>query len=394
MRPTAKTSGADHQVMRGLNRSLVLDLLKERSPMSRASIAKTTTLAKPTVSAIVDDLLREGLVREIGPGDTTDEGGRPPILLEFNSRSRYIVGVHLGVSRTTVVAADAMGSEIGRVQQLTPRGDPAAVLEEIASSARRVLTDAGVARKRMAAVGICVPGLVDHHNGHCFLAPNLAGWREVPVATILSEALRVPVFVHNTTQASTVAESVEGAGKGATEVVFLYAGTGIGAGVLTEGRLFHGAGGIAGEIGHCRIPGATEICNCGKTGCLETVASASAIVRSAGGLSPEEVAAAAHAGDATAVRVLTEAGQALGTAASWLINLFNPEVLVVGGGLAGAGEPLIGPLRQTALELALPQAAKRVSIRTSMLGQNAEVRGAVLLALQASGSYYRVIFQG
>lgn len=410
MRSRPKTSGVDHSLMRELNRSLVLDLLKQKGPASRASIARVSTLAKPTVSTIIDELLKEGLVREIGTGKPTPEGGRPPILLEFNARSNYVVGVHIGVSQTTIVVADARGSEIGRVQEQTSRADAADALAVIAKAIKNATAGSGASMKALAAVGVCVPGLVDLHTGTCLLAPNL-GWKDVPVAEVLRNALGVPVFVHNTTQASAVAENLEGAGTGASSFVFLYAGTGVGAGVLSEGRLFHGADGIAGEIGHCRIPGAMEQCNCGKIGCLETVGSAPAISRSAAAaiavgresslasigdeaLTAERVSAAADQGDELALEVLADAGRALGTAASWLINLFNPQVLVIGGGLAGAGRGLIEPFIKTALDLALPQAAERVSVRTSELGQEAEARGAVLLALQSSETYYRVIFQG
>lgn len=402
-------SGADHRVMRELNRSLVLDMIKDGPPTSRAAIAKATGLAKPTISAIVDDLVGEGLVHEIGTGATTPGGGRPPILLEFNARSRFHVGVHLGVRRTEVVVADATGAELARVSAPTPRGKPSAGIAKIAALVKDVLRAAGAPKRHLAAVGVCVPGLVDLRTGRCLLAPNL-GWRDVPVAEMLTNHLDVPVFVHNTAQASAVAETVDGAAAGAGEVVLLYVGTGVGAGILTEGRLQHGAAGIAGEIGHCRAPGADGPCNCGKIGCLETVASGPAIARAAEAaiasgadtsmrrgrrkVRAEDVSAAAADGDRVALSVLAAAGRDLGIAASWLINLLNPEVLVVGGGVAGAGEPLLGPLRATALELALPQAAERVSIRASMLGQDAEVRGAVLVALQHAETYYRLIFQG
>lgn len=405
----SKKSGADHNVMRELNRSLVLDLIKQGSPISRASIAKATDLAKPTVSAIVDDLVRDGLVREIGMGQPTRGGGRPPILLEFNRRSQFVVGVQVGVRRTTVVVADASGEEVGRLQRPTAKRRPAEALAKLAQQITDAIEESGVAAKRVAAVGVCVPGLVDFDSGMCLLAPNL-GWKNLDVRGPLEAALKVPVYVHNTAQAVAVAENIEGAGQGASDLVLLYVGSGIGAGIVSAGRLFHGAGGIAGEIGHCSIPGATERCNCGKIGCLETVASGPALVhaaeRAASGkrksslsklkgeeLSAEAIAAAAAEGDAVATEILTNAGRQLGTAASWLVNLLNPEQLIVAGGLADAGEVLLEPLRATVNELALEQAASRLTIKGSALGQDAETRGAVLLALQSSETYYRVVFQ-
>src|SRR3954471_14722230 len=136
MRSEEPRRGADHNVMREVNRSLVLALVKEGGPVSRASIARSTTLAKPTVSTIVDELISDGLVREIGPGTTATNGGRPPILLEFNARSQLVVGVHIGARRTSVSIGDASGEEVGRQELPTPTGDPAAVLREVARVAR------------------------------------------------------------------------------------------------------------------------------------------------------------------------------------------------------------------------------------------------------------------
>jgi predicted NBD/HSP70 family sugar kinase len=393
--------GADHSTVRELNRSLVLDLLRAGGPASRASIARSTSLAKPTVSAIVDELITDGLVREVGMGATATAGGRPPILLEFNARSQLVAGVHVGARRTTVALADATGVEIARRELATPRGEPADTLRRVAVELRAAL--AGCDADRAAAVGLVLPGLTDFHAGVCLLAPNL-GWRDVPVAALLTAELGVPVHVHNAGQAAAVAENLEGAGGRVGDLALLYAGTGLSAGILTGGRLLHGVGGTAGEIGHCRVPGATEPCNCGRVGCLETLASGPALVRAArrarvagegpGPADAREVAAAAAAGDAAAAAAVAEVGRYLGLAASWLINAYNPAVLVVGGGLAAVGAPLLAPLRAAVEEYALPPALRGVVIRPSLLGRDAEVRGAVLLALQQSEEFYRAVFRG
>jgi glucokinase-like ROK family protein len=400
-------TGADRNVMRDLNRSLVLDILREQSPISRAAIAKVAQLTKPTISAIVDDLLTEGLVTEIGIGTTTTAGGRPPIMLEFNERSQFVVGVHVGVRRTTIAVADAKGAELGRVVDDTPKGRPTAQLSALSKRIAAAVRSCGADVDRLAAVGVVVPGLTDYLTGVCLLAPNL-GWRDVPVGQTLSDALGVPVFVHHTGQTSVVAERLEGGGQGFDNVVLLYTGSGLGAGVIVGGKVFHGARGIAAEVGHVTVPGNTEPCTCGKVGCLETIASARAVVRLAKeaitrngrrstSLSPdrltsEAVGAAANDGDEIAIAVVGQIGRNLGQAAAILANFFNPEVLIVGGGLAEIGEPLFGPLRAAATDAMLP--AVRVDIQQSQLGQDAEVRGAVLLAMQQSQSFYRLLFQG
>lgn len=404
----ARTSGARHVVMRELNRSLVLDLIKKRSPISRAALAEASSLAKPTVSVIVEDLIASGMVREKGVGPSTREGGRPPVLLEFDALSQCLAGVHIGVTTTTIVLADALGQEFHRTSMPTGRGKAERMLERTARAVQDAVREAGV-EDRSLAVGICVPGLTDMSTGVCRLAPAL-GWIEVPVRGIVQRVLEAPVYVHNTSQAAAVAETVEGAAKGADEVALLYLGSGIGSGLLTGGRLLPGATGLAGEIGHCPVVGSDEPCACGRRGCLEAVASGLALARAAeravaagrktalaqhaGRLTVADIAAAAEQGDAVAVQLLSEAGELLGLAATWLLNITNPTVLVLAGGMVAAGDVLLQPLRDAIAAHALPQVDDAVDVRLSLLGPDAEVRGAVLLAMQYSETYYRLVFQG
>src|SRR4051812_21117564 len=201
----ATRRGADHNVMREVNRSLVLAVVKEGGRMSRASIARVTTLAKPTVSAIVDELISEGLVREVGPGATAISGGRPPILLEFNASSQLVLGIHIGARRTTIAVSDASGREVSRRQFVTPHGAPEDTLRELATQARNEVASAS-STGRLTAVGAVLPGLTDFHRGVCLLAPNL-GWRDVRVGDLLTEQLGAPVYVHNAGQAAAVAEN-------------------------------------------------------------------------------------------------------------------------------------------------------------------------------------------
>lgn len=395
--------------MREVNRSLVLDLVKAGGRVSRASISRSTTLAKPTVSAIVDELIADGLIREVGVGVTA--GGRPPILLEFNARSHLVAGVHIGAMRTTIAISDAAGKELTRRQLGTPVGEASLALGLVAMEIREALTSVTTPSTpgdgRLAAVGVVLPGLTDFHSGVCLLAPNL-GWTDVPVGDLLTAEVGAPVYVHNAGQAAAVAENLEGAGGQVDSLALLYAGTGLSAGVVSAGRVFHGVGGTAGEIGHCAVPGARERCSCGRIGCLETLASARALVRfvrhaiergrstvlkGRDNLDAREIAVAARSGDAVAAEAVAELGEYLGLAASWLINAYNPAVVVLGGGLAEIGEPLLAPLRRAAAEHTLAPALRGVEIRGSQLGADAELRGAVLLALQHSETYYRVVFR-
>ena len=387
---TVTTGGpADHAVMRRVNRAVVLDTIRSSQTSSRATIAEVTGLAKPTVSLIVDELMRSGLVTEVGHGTSGAVGGRPPMLLAFNARSSYLAGVHVGVRRTTVVVADALGEPLAQRTVNTPRSAPRTALGAVARVVREVADEADADVARLATVGVCLPGLVDDR-GVLLLAPNL-GWRDLPVADVLTDALGAPVFAYNAAHTSLVAERHLGAAVGEDDVVLVYAGTGVGAAAVVGGRLLRGSGGIAGEFGHVRVEPDGRACNCGKTGCLETIASADAVAEAAGASTAAEVAEAAATGDRNALTALGGAGDALGAAAAWLVNLFDPACLVLAGGLAGAGDAFVEPFRRAVMRDALAQSAARLRIVISALGQEAEVRGVLLLARERASADLRIV---
>lgn len=372
--------------MRRNNRALVLDLFLDGAEVSRSLIAERTGLAKPTVSLIVEDLLAEGLIAEVGQGGSTATGGRPPRLLALKPAAAAVVGVHVGVTRTTVVVADALGTPLARRELPTPAGRPEAALAEIAEAVTQVIDEAKVPRKRVASCVVCLPGLVDVEDGTLLLASNL-GWSEVPVTRELTARLRLSVTAVNTAQATLVAELMEGAAQGASEAVLVYAGTGVGAALASGGRLISGGRGVAGELGHCRVRADGVVCGCGKTGCLESVASADAIAKAAsarwgkraGTVTAQRVAEQAAAGDPVAVELLRASGDEIGGAAAWLVNLFDPDTVVLAGGLVGAGELFTEPFRAALRRDVLPAAGER-SVVIGALGQDGEVRGALLLA--------------
>jgi N-acetylglucosamine repressor len=395
--------------MRMLNRSLVLDTVRDAGPTSRSALARTLGLAKPTVSEIVAGLVADGLVRERAARRGTSRAGgpgRPPVVVELNAEHAYVLGIHVGVHDTTVALADATGVEVARRRIPTPELAAEEALREVGALAREVVVRTGIPRRRLAGAAVCVPGQVDTASGTCVHAPNL-GWRDVPVVGLLGAGLGVSVEVHNTVQAAAVAEHVEGAGRGARTMALVYAGTGVGAAIVQDGRLFHGATGLAGDLGHAVVPGLDAPCTCGRHGCVETASSAAAVARAArdavrtgsptrmaalgDGVTSLDVYAAAEAGDTLAQALLGEAGRTLGIAASWLVGLVNPDVLVVGGGLVGAGLHVIDPFRAALEGHTTPGALARLQLRTWTVGQDAKVRGAVLLALARTQRSVRVV---
>ncbi len=382
----------DRQVMRAHNRAVVLDAVRRSGPLARTEVARRTSLAKPTVSTIVDELLTEGLVHEVGVGKSTAAGGRPPTYLDFDVTRDAYVGVHIGVDETTVAVADGRGTIVATQSRRSATGSPTRSLGQVKALLDAALREARTSRNTIRHATIVVPGLIDRETGVCVLAPNL-GWSDVPVAQRFGDALRVPVTVWNTPHASAFAESRAGAARDVDTFVWLYVGLGVGSAIVQDGELVTGARGFAGEIGHCRVADDGLQCHCGKRGCLEVYTSAEAIglaARAAGvparTRNPRlhDVVRAAREGHVGALRVLDDAGHMLGLGASYLVGILNPELVVVGGESAEAFdfllEPLRGALAQDALE------AEQVPVVASGVEGDAAIAGAVLLAFEAGSS--------
>jgi predicted NBD/HSP70 family sugar kinase len=377
------------QVMRAHTRSAVLDDVRRSGPVARTEVARPTSLAKPTVSAIVDELLADGVVHEVGVGTSTAAGGRPPTYVDFDVTRDAYVGVHVGVDTTTVAVADGRGAVLAERSRRSVIGSPSRSVEHVEALLDDALATAKVRRRTVRHATIALPGLIDRETGVCVLAPNL-GWKDVPVVELFRDALKVPVTVWNTPHASAIAEGHQGAARDVDTFVWLYVGPGVGSAIVQDGELVTGTRGFAGEIGHCRVVDDGLQCHCGKYGCLEVYTSAEAIGRAAtdAGVpsrtkTPQlsDVVRAARDGHEGALGVLDDAGHMLGLGTSYLVGILNPELVVVGGESAEAFDFLLEPLRGALAEDALE--AEQVPVVASTIEGDAAVAGAVLLALEA-----------
>lgn len=378
---------ADQGLMRGLNRALVLRLLRREGRVSRADLSKHSGISRSTISSIVADLLAEGLVRELGEG--ASKGGRRPILLEFNYQSKYVIGVELGTTAMTAVVTDLEATVVHRrrlafaVEEGPERG--LTVLEGLL----RDLLPTAPTPGGICGVGIALPSPVLYAEGRTVAPPGMQGWDRVPLRDRLGAAIGLPVALDNDANLGALAEWRWGAGQNARNLVYIYlAQTGIGGALMFGGTLYRGAVGSAGEIGHVVVEEGGPLCRCGNRGCLEAVASVPRLLQQAreadllgaGGTLAEFLALAPHS--APARRLLARVGERLGLAIGGLINLVNPDRVVVGGPLADAGELLLGPLRAMALQTALAIAARRVVIAQAALGPDVVALGAAALATE------------
>jgi glucokinase len=306
------------------------------------------------------------------------------------------VGVDVGGTKVNALRVAASGEVLARAHHPTPAEDMESTLEGLVSAVREVLTPEAI------AVGAGVAGLVEEATGVLRYAPNIA-WRDVPIAEHLREAFGLPVAVDNDCATATLAEWRLGAGRGFRHLLYVGVGTGIGGGLVRDGRIDRGAHGFSAEIGHVIVEPGGPRCGCGNDGCWETVASGSAITRDgrraverhahsllaelAGGdpeaVTGELVTRAALHGDPTALGILAEVGTRLGEGIAGLVNVLDPEAVVVGGGVGEAGEAFLGPAR-AAFTRSVEGAAHRpaVPLLDAALGNDGAAIGAALLALE------------
>jgi len=403
-------SKGDNQAIREVNRSIILDLVRRSGHISRSELARRSKLTKPTVSTIIDEFITTGVVREVGLGESLSGGGRPARLLEFDDSSAAYLGIHFGVRATLVALADARGNIRLVRNRPSLRGSPERAAKTVRSLVTEVLQAAKIPRARVTAAGATVPGLVDHDSGTCVLAPNL-GWKDFPLRETLQDELHMPVIVNNITQASAFAEGRIGAAKGKHSYVWVYVGSGVGSGIVIDGQIFHGQRGFSGEIGHCPVADEGPLCACGRRGCLETVASTMALVKAAeaaiarkestilakangehgerGEIDMAAIAAAAKKNDGVAMRILDQASEHIGRGLSYLLNILNPEMIVLGGPVIQAGEYLLREVRASVARHAL--LPHGVAIVPSTLGDRAELAGGVLLAMESAVRSFRIV---
>lgn len=380
-----------------INRSLILQNIRRYEPISRIDLVARTGLTSGTISNLTNEMLREGLLTTTGTEAST--GGRPRVLLEINSRACLALGVNIGGTKIVTVLTDLDGTVIERHETPLDRTwSTDRQISQIISAIEEVIPNHGL-RERLIGVGVGIPGLLDSAKGISVFAPNL-GWRNMPIKDILEERLEIPVIIDNAVRVGALGERWWGAGQSAKNIVALYVGTGVGAGMILDGRLYRGSQEASGEIGHVVVAENGAKCSCGNRGCLEAMVSGPAIVRQARDLlrtgrksiledyvhsgrplTGELVYEAAINNDSVAVEVMQEVAKNIGIGMSIIINLFNPDLLVFNGGVSRSWD-LIKPTVMATVRQRVLASCDNVEIITSELGDSVGALGAATLVIE------------
>lgn len=383
----------------------MIDLIRKSAEgISRAGIAELLRVSRSTASIIVDDLINSGLVVERGAG--VSRGGRKPIVVEINPGAGSVVGVDVGATHILVVVADLLGQSLAEVEvPLTIAEGPVIGLPKIYAAVDEAVRAAKQRWGNVTAVGVGVPGPVDINRGLVSAPPIMPGWDGFPILQSLEDRWRKPISLDNDADLGAVGEWSFGAGQGESNMAYVKVGTGIGCGILIDGQIYHGVLGTAGEIGHVTISESGAPCTCGNYGCLEAMAGGRAIAQRAQmairagqrtclseitgrELSAQDVAQAATVGDVVSQQLLSDAGRHIGSAVASLINLLNPGLVLIGGGVAEAGDYLLAPLQATVHERSLRASMQAARITRAALGRRSTALGAVASALTQTFQSY------
>ena len=404
---TQQFSGRNLNRVKSHNLQAILMSLLYENQISRAGLAKRTSLSSATVTNLANELLAQGIITEIEPqvseAETKRAVGRPRRMLRLVPNARYAVGVHIGVGlfriALTNLHADIIDNRILEFESATPASE---VLEKIASEIEDLLLEMAIDRSRILGIGVGASGLVNHDQGINVVAPRL-GWKNVYIQAELQARLGFPVRVDNNVRAMAIAEAFFGAGRGTSVLAFVYGRIGVGAGFVVNGQVFRGSGAGAGEIGHTIVvPQGGEECRCGQNGCLETLVTEPVIIRRAAVLaqqhpesllanyiqieradlpSVETIFAAARDGDEITLQMLDDQICYLGLALANLVNVLNPEMILLGGVFA-QGDDLVRPIAQRVMrETAFSGLGDDVIVEPTSFGWRAGVVGAAALAL-------------
>ncbi len=364
----------------------VFQILRDGRARTKAELATLTGLARSTVSSRVDALLAAGLVRPAGEAVST--GGRPPARIAFNPLAGLTLAVDLGATHVTVAVADLAGHILAsRTRPQDIAEGPEVVLDGALADAHTLLAGIDAAPARLVGVGIGVPGPVEHSTGRPTNPPIMPGWDRFDVPGYVQRTFAVPVLVDNDVNILALGEQAV-SWPGVNDLIFVKVSTGIGAGIISGGRLQRGAQGSAGDMGHVQVPYSRDSPRPpGDERDLEAIASGTAIaaeLRSQGiqARTSADVVALVRLGDPAAIAATRQAGREVGEVLATVVNMLNPSLIVIGGSISHAGEHLLAGVREVVYRRSIPLATQHLGIVQSQAGETAGVRGAAIMVTQ------------
>ena len=390
----------DKFAMAQMNRSMVFDLIRRKGPISRAEIARTIGLSIPTVMKITEEFSHKQFVQDVGKGESS--GGKRPELLELVPDSKYIIGVGVGRSKTNVLMMNLAGEVfIREIMETGGTAVPEVWISRLIQVIENVIRESGLSRKQILGMGIGMPGILDEKSGKVLFSPDFK-WETVDMLTPIRERFKMDITIENANRALAMGEYYFGAGVDSRNFLVVNLGHGIGSAIMREGEFYRGSSGSSGEIGHIILEKNGPKCNCGNLGCLEAIASGNAIARDAkiavlegnatkimelvnediNRIEAKTVFEAARLGDRLAIQITERAMQYIGIGLANYINLLDPDLIILFGGLTNAGDIFLKKVKEVLRERQMKFAGRQVKLVISQMGENGTAVGSASLVLK------------
>lgn len=379
--------------------SEIIQLVRASGAISKSELARQTGLSRTGVGSRLAALREMGLVEELGTGPSS--GGRPPSLVRFASDGGSVVAVDMGATSVDVAITNLAAEPLVHLaQEIDIREGPKRILNTTTDLVDQVLSASPHAAGRLKGIAVGIPGPVEFATGRPVSPPIMPGWDQYPVRELFEDRYGCPTFVDNDVNLMAIGELWAGAATSVQDLLWVKLGTGIGCGIISQGTVFRGISGCAGDIGHIELGGDKTVCRCGNLGCLEAVAGGEALARRAealamsgespslsrmfderGALRAEDLGVAAQEGDVAAVELVRSAGRAVGAVLASLVNFYNPEMIVIGGGVSRLGVRLLASVREAVYRRSLPLATRDLALTASTLADLAGVIGGGAMVL-------------
>ena len=377
------------------NKYTILETIRRNGGISRRDLSKIIRLSPTTITKFTEELIKDNLIQE--KGTIPSSGGRRPIKLNLKPSSGYAIGVDIGSANLRVVTVNLKGEILSKREKIHSHEGKKVILNKIKEMIHQQIENSNLPSQKIKGIGIGISGVVDHQRGICLFCPNMNNWENTNLKEIFEKEFNLPTVVDDSSRTAATAVKNYEVDKNIKNLIYLGLGVGVGSGIFINGQLYRGTKGLAGEIGHTIVDENGPRCSCGNKGCLEALVSGPAIIARAKGLleegvnsqlakrevTPEKIAQAAKNEDKLALNIITETGKHLGIGIANAINIFDPEIVILGGGIAQMGELLLQPTQETVRLRALQATAKGVDIRVTQLGNEVAALGAATLILDS-----------
>lgn len=370
----------DKQTQADYNRARVFHLISKEAPINRSEIAKQLGLSIPTIMKIVDDFMNEGIINENGKGEST--GGTRPILYEITKDAYYCIGLDIGRSKINIILTNLKGEIIyNKVKAVNDFSEPDEIIELMIAGIEQALYKTHIPLNNIMGIGIGMPGIIHSASGIIVYSPNF-NWKNIDLITPLQEKYGLPVMIENSNRTMALGEQWFGIGKNSDIILCINLGQGIGAAILNRDVIYYGGSGTSGELGHMILEKEGPLCECGNFGCLQALASGNAIAKKLNKKEAKEVFDLAKEGDLQAGKVISEAVEYIGMGIANAINILDPELVILSGGIMKSSDYFWEDLLSNIYNHRMKYTGRNVKIKSSSLGENATALGAVVLLLK------------